>query len=350
MKLRTAARIVCLLVCSLAAVSCSSNAPNPQGGASPPGGGADSTSRPKIAFITNNASDFWAIANAGTDKAAQEFNADVDFRMPARGTAAEQQEIIEDLLAKGVQGIAISPKDAVNQAEFLNGIADRVPLITQDSDLPQGSKRLCYIGTHNEKAGQAAGEMIKEALPSGGKFVIFVGTLDAQNAVDRRQGLANELAGMPVELPASSNDPITLGKYTLLETMTDETDRPKCKANVEDALVKYPDVACFVGLWAYNPPLILQAVKEGKKEGQVKIIAFDEEDETLQGVKDGHIYCTIVQQPYEFGYQSVRLLASLARGDKSVIPPDGLLPVPHKVIKRDNVEEFHAELRRLRGQ
>src|SRR5262249_6511888 len=162
------------------------------------------------------------------------FNAEVDFRMPARGTAAEQQELIEDLLAKGVQGIAISPKDAVNQAEFLNGIAERVPLITQDSDLPEGSKRLCYIGTHNAKAGEAAGEMIKEVLPDGGKIVIFVGTLDAQNAVDRRQGLANALAGKPVELPASSNEPIKLGKYTLLETMTDEVDRPKCKANVED--------------------------------------------------------------------------------------------------------------------
>jgi ribose transport system substrate-binding protein len=349
MNLRSTAWIVGLLACSVTAISCtSSKSPTAPGGSGQAGGAA--SDRPKVAFISNNPSDFWAIANAGTDKAAAEFNVEVDFRMPARGTAAEQQEIIEDLLAKGIQGIAISPKDAVNQAEYLNQIADRVPLITQDSDLPEGSKRLCYIGTHNEKAGQAAGEMIKAALPDGGKFVIFVGTLDAQNAVDRRQGLANELAGQPVELPASSSDPITLGKYTLLETMTDEVDRPKCKANVEDALVKYPDVACFVGLWAYNPPLILQAVKEAQKEGKIKIIAFDEEDETLQGVKDGHIYCTIVQQPYEFGYQSVRLLASLARGDKSVLPPDGMLPVPHKVIMRNNVEEFHAKLRELRGQ
>lgn len=346
MSLRRAAALMGLLLCVVSTISCSSK-PNTSGrGPSRPLPG----DRPKIAFITNNPSDFWTIANAGTDKAAKEFDVDVDFRMPARGTAAEQQEIIEDLLAKGLQGIAISPKDAVNQAEFLNRVADQVPLITQDSDLPEGSKRLCYIGTNNQKAGQSAGEMIKQALPDGGKLVIFVGTLDAQNAVDRRQGLADALAGKPVELPASSNEPITLGKYTLLETMTDEVDRPKCKANVEDALVKYPDVACFIGLWAYNPPLILQAVKEAKKEGQVKIIAFDEEDETLQGVKDGHIYCTIVQQPYEFGYQSVKLLASLARGDKSMLPADGVLGVPHKVIKQDDVEAFHAELKRRRGQ
>lgn len=341
MRLRSAAAIAGLLLCLVTSVSCTSSQSSGSGSAS---------DRIKVAFITNNPSDFWAIANAGTDKAAKEFDVDVDFRMPARGTAAEQREIIEDLMAKGIQGIAISPKDAANQADFLNKIAGQVPMITQDSDLPAGSKRLCYIGTHNYKAGEAAGEMIKEVLPEGGKLVIFVGTLDAQNAVDRRQGLADTLAGKPVQFDANSTEPVTLGKYTLLETMTDEADRPKCKANAEDALVKYPDVACFIGLWAYNPPFLLQAVKEAKQEGQVKIVGFDEEDETLQGVKDGHIYCTIVQQPFEFGYQSVRLLAGLARGDKSVLPTDGMLPVPHRVIKQENVEEFHAELKRLRGK
>ncbi len=346
MRLRPAASRIGLLLIACTSLCCT------KGGAPvymQPGKGAAGGDRPKVAFITNNPSDFWAIANAGTDKAAQEFNVEVEFRTPPRGTAAEQREIIEDLMAKGVKGIAISPKDAVNQAEFLNQIAEQVPLITQDSDLPEGSKRLCYIGTHNYKAGVAAGEMLIEALPEGGKIAIFVGSLDAQNAIDRRQGLADTLQGKPVDLQGSTG-PVVLGKYTLLETMTDEADHPKCKANAEDALVKYPDVACMVGLWAYNPPLILQAVKEAKKEGKVKIIAFDEEEGTLQGVKDGHIHCTIVQQPYEFGYQSVRLLAALARGDKSVIPADGMLPVPHKVIKKDNVEEFHAELRRLTGK
>jgi ABC-type sugar transport system substrate-binding protein len=59
------------------------------------------------------------------------------------------------------------------------------------------------------------------------------------------------------------------------------------KANAVDTLVKYPDVAGLVGLWSYNDPAITGAVRDAGKVGQVKIICFDEEDETLQGIKEG---------------------------------------------------------------
>ncbi|MGH6742628.1 MAG: ABC transporter substrate-binding protein, partial [Bradyrhizobium sp.] len=57
---------------------------------------------------------------------------------------------------------------------------------------------------------------------------------------------------------------------------------------------------------------------------------------------------TVVQQPFEFGYQAVKMLTSLAQGDKSVVPENGLLYIDYKVIKSDNVEAFHEELRRLK--
>ena len=133
--------------------------------------------------------------------------------------------------------------------------------------------------------------------------------------------------------------------------MTDDAQQDKCKANVEDTLVKYgaePDKLCLVGLWAYNPPAILAAVKGAGLAGKVHIVAFDENEETLQGVKDGEIYGTIVQNPFEFGYQAVRILAGLARGDRSVLPEGGILHIPHREITHDNVEPFWAELKRLK--
>src|SRR5437016_4534850 len=108
---------------------------------------ATAPNRPKVAFITNNPYEFWTYARRGTEAAQKDFNVDVEFYMPSRGGAEEQRRAIEDFIAKGVSGIAISPNDAANQAEFLNSIADKVNLITQDSDLPPGSKRLCYLGT-----------------------------------------------------------------------------------------------------------------------------------------------------------------------------------------------------------
>ena len=72
----------------------------------------------------------------------------------------------------------------------------------------------------------------------------------------------------------------------------------------------------MVGLFAYNPPLCLEAVKEAGKVGKIKIVAFDEDDTTLQGIVDGEIFGTVVQNPYMYGYDSVRILAALARNEK----------------------------------
>ena len=137
---------------------------------------------------------------------------------------------------------------------------------------------------------------------------------------------------------------------TIVDTRTDDTDRVRAKSNVADTLVKYPDIAGLVGLWSYNGPAILNAVKEAGKTAQVKIICFDEEDETLAGVKDGAIFGTVVQQPFEFGYQAMTLMAKVAAGDKSGIPAGKQIFVPTLVIKKDTVEEFTKKINQLRGR
>jgi ribose transport system substrate-binding protein len=140
---------------------------------------------------------------------------------------------------------------------------------------------------------------------------------------------------------------IRAGNVVILDTRTDLTDRARAKQNVEDVLIRYPDIDCLVGLWAYNGPAILSAVKDAGKEGKVPIVAFDEEESTLQGIADGYIGATVVQQPYYFGYHSVRILAALARGDKSVLPAGGIHDVPVQVITRDGVREFWDRLKKL---
>ncbi|HEX5086042.1 MAG TPA: ABC transporter substrate-binding protein, partial [Blastocatellia bacterium] len=84
--------------------------------------------------------------------------------------------------------------------------------------------------------------------------------------------------------------------------------------------------------------------------GKVKIIAFDEEDETLAGVKEGAIYATVVQQPFEFGYQSMIFLSKAIGGDKSWIPPTKQKIVDTLAIKKDSVEEFTVKINKLRGR
>jgi ribose transport system substrate-binding protein len=291
--------------------------------------------RHKLAFVTNNASDFWTIARKGTEKAAAELpNADIEFKINPDNTAAEQQRIVEELLAKGVNGIAISPVDPVNQLQMLNRAAQQSVVVTQDSDAT-ASNRVCYIGTDNVAAGRQAGELVKEALPQGGKIMVFVGTLDAANAQQRYQGVKEALQGSNIQI---------------LDVRTDGADRVRAKSNASDTLVNQPDIAGMVGLWSYNGPAILGAVRDAGKIGKVKIIAFDEEDETLNGIKEEAIFATVVQQPFEFGYQSMKLVAKILDGDRSGIPASKQIFVPTLAIKKTEVEEFTKKIQTLRGR
>jgi ribose transport system substrate-binding protein len=289
----------------------------------------------KLAFVTNNSADFWTMARRGVEKADGEL-ADVsaEFRLTSDGTAAEQKRIIDDLMTKGVDGIAISPVDPENQTSLINDVAKRALVFTQDSDAPN-SDRACYVGTDNVAAGRQAGQLIKEVLPAGGKIMLFVGKLDARNAQDRIQGIKEAIKDTNIQI---------------VDTRTDDTDTVRAKSNVADALAKHSDLKGLVGLWSYNGPAILNAVKDANKIGQVKIVTFDEADETLGGIRDGAIYGTVVQQPFEFGYQAIQLMTQALKGDKSFIPSNKQIIIPTMVITKLNVDDFSKKLQDLLGK
>jgi ribose transport system substrate-binding protein len=289
----------------------------------------------KLAFVTNNNSDFWTIARKGVEKADNELmDVSAEFKIAADPTAAEQKRIVDDLLTRGVHGIAISPVDPTNQTPLINEVAKKALVFTQDSDAPD-SDRACYVGTDNVAAGRQAGELIKEVLPSGGKIMLFVGKLDARNAQERIQGIKEVLNGTKVEI---------------IDVRTDDTDSARAKSNAADTIVKYADVKALVGLWSYNGPAILSAVKDAKKLGQIKIVTFDEAEDTLAGIREGAIYGTVVQQPFEFGYQAIKLMAQALKGDKSFIPENKQIIVPTLVVNKANVEEFSTKLNGLLGK
>jgi ribose transport system substrate-binding protein len=297
--------------------------------------------RIKVAFVTNNADPFWNIAQKGVEKAAKDFDVDCVVKKP-QGDASDQKKIIDSLLNQDIKAMAVSVTDPENQGRYFNEVSQKVKLFTQDNDTLQDDPerktgRLCYIGTSNYAAGRAAGRLVEEAMPDGGEIAIFVGNLASLNSQQRKQGVLDELAGM-----RNAKGP-QLGKYHLhADVYTDMPEKEvKARANALNAITKLQaqidagTPVCFIGLWAYNPPAILGAVKDKGVLGKVKIVAFDENDATLDGILDGHIIGTVVQQPYEFGYQSVRLMAAVCRGDNSVIPANGILDVPHFIVTKD---------------
>jgi ribose transport system substrate-binding protein len=293
---------------------------------------ANAAGKKVLAFVVNGASDFWKIAEAGVKKAQGELpNYDLQFKYPEQASAAVQQRVMDDLVAAGTAGIMVSAVDPKNQTEELNKVASQSVLFTTDSDAPQ-SKRVAYIGSSNTELGKDAGKLMLKALPDGGKCIGFVGLPGADNARERIEGVKETIKGSKVEL---------------VGVRADDIDQTRAKRNVEDALAAMPDVSCLVGFYSYNTPRIYEVLKEAGKLNKIKIIGFDEDPITLGGVKEGSIAGTVVQQPFEWGYQGMKLMAKVVEGDKSGVPANGIIIVPGRVIEKSNVDDFMAQMKQM---
>jgi ribose transport system substrate-binding protein len=269
----------------------------------------------KVAVVTNCTAEFWSIAEAGANKSAKDNDVEVIFRQPLTNTVADQMDIVKDLLKVGVSGVAVSVIKPDEQAASLQGIAKKVNLITMDNDAT-GSGRICYIGVDNYEAGKAVGRLVKKGMPNGGTVALFIGTTSSANSKDRIGGVIDELAD---KKGAAWDSGSMAGKFKIDGIYTDDTDETKAQDKAKDVLEKLkgtPNIV-MVGLYAYNPKAILLAAKAKGLAGKVAIAGFDEDNMTLKGIEDGEILGTVVQDPFNYGYKSVEILAALAKGDKS---------------------------------
>ena len=292
-------------------------------------GSAIAQDKPTLVFVVNAASDFWKLAEAGVAAAQAELpDVDMQFRYPAQGTAALQNALMDDLVSAGADAIMISSVDPKTSIDAFNRIAGQVPLFTTDSDAPD-SNRIAYLGSSNTLAGVQAGEIALAALPNGGTCMGFVGFLGADNAIERIAGFRQAVEGSAI---------------TLVDVRGDDVDFARARSNVDDVLAANPEVDCMVGFYSYNPPKIYEALQAAGKLNQITVIAFDEDPITLGAVREGSFAGTVVQDPYAWGYEGMKLMAAYLAGDKSGVPADGLIIVPTKKIDKANVDAFQAEL------
>ena len=288
----------------------------------------------RLAFVTNNASDFWKIAAAGVRKYDKEAGVQVDVKLPSTGKTDEQNRILENLSNQQYDGVAVSVITPKDQVGVLNKVAKKTNLITFDSDSPK-SDRILYIGTNNFEAGKVLGAEIVKLLPNGGKMAVFVGSLAADNAAQRLGGIQEVIKGHNIEIVAKKED---------------ATDRAKARSNVEDVINAYPDLNLVTGLWSYNGPAIAAAIEASGKKGKVLAAVFDEEQGTLDGIKAGTIQCTCVQKPFQFGYLSAKWLTTLAKdGPNATLPPGNVVDTGVDIIDKTGVEAFEKNLNAMKA-
>ena len=318
------------LVLALAATTLGCKKTEP---AAPAPGAAPAAGTYRFAFVTNNSSDFWNIAEKGVRKAEKDLGIKAQVFRPLKTEVSEQQRFIEDILVQGFDGMAICAINPDAMTPLLDRVAGKMPVVVHDSDAPK-SQRKAFVGTNNVEAGRLAGQAaiaaLKQAGITKGKVGMFVGRIDMQNSIDRKQGIDETLGKQP--------------GIEILPIFLDGADRTKAKKNVEDALARYPDLVMVIGLWSYNGPAMVDAVRNSTRAKKPMVVAFDEEEETLKAVEDGTIFATIVQKPFEFGYQSMKALKDVKDG--KTIPTT--IDTGISTIKKDNLATFWAELREMK--
>jgi ribose transport system substrate-binding protein len=304
----------------------------------------------RIIILINGDSPFWDACRVGVPDAER------DFKLAAGnlhavvesndGTPEGQLDKLRQFASQSdIVAIGISPCDAANVAiaEEMRSIKNRgIHVITIDSDVDRARMRDCrfaFVGTDNLAAGRELGKCLKGLRPQGGGYVTFVGRKGAQNAMDRIQGVAQ-----------GAGD-----KWKQLDCMGDEIDRNVARENVRNAITNHKqNLNALVGIWSYNAPAIVDVVK---KDAEVRkehlVVAFDAEPLAVAGMADGMIDAMVVQNPYEMGYQGVRLMQALVRNDQATIKemlpnqgkPDGdAYDTGLKVVVPDGDSRLRADM------
>jgi ribose transport system substrate-binding protein len=295
-----------------------------------------------IVFITGGSGPYWQRTIDGAKSAADELDANLEVQVPKTAeNVVEQTQLLEGLRDKKIDGVAVSPLDAEGQTELINQLTKQTFLVTFDADASD-SRRQSHVGTTNYSAGRACARLVRDAIPDGGKIAVLVANQTKENLIDRK-GAFQERIMQFADDGIKEGDPL---KYSIVGFYEDGGDDAKCAANIREALKQHPDLACIVGMNAKHGPVLLKVLQEDGQLDKVKLVTFDDAPETLQGVDDGHIFATLAQDSFGFGYEAVKILCNLKRGDAVAVPMGGRGQVYFgvEVINKDNVDDFRKRM------
>jgi ribose transport system substrate-binding protein len=266
----------------------------------------------RIVFLNNTNSPFWDACRAGMVEAENELKLkDVGLTTVMEvndDTTGGQINFLRQFgTQRDIVGVAISPVVADNPAiaAELKKLRDKgIHVICVDNDLAENYRdaREYYIGTDNVKGGRQLAICAKTLRPEGGEYVQFVGRTGAQNAKERMDGFKEGVGD----------------NFKEMARMEDEAKRAKARDNVRDAMTNFPELKMLVGIWSYNAPALVDVVKE-KDRSDLTVVAFDAEQGAVAGMSEGRIHALVVQNPFDMGYQMVKLLKALHEKDDKTV-------------------------------
>jgi simple sugar transport system substrate-binding protein/ribose transport system substrate-binding protein len=244
--------------------------------------------------------EFAPFIKKGVEKAASEFNVDVQMVGPVGADAEKQIAEIESLIQKGVDGLAISSVSTDALAPIIQrALAQGIPVVTYNTDNPT-SHRLAFAGQDLVESGRIAGKLLADTLSGKGNVVITTLDAAAQWSLDREKG-ARE----------------ALGKYPgikILTTVNTGTEPQQMYSSIENAMQANKDVDGILSLECCTTPADGDYVQRNNLTDKIKIVGFDMLPETIKLVQSNIVSATIDQAPERQSYEAVRLLLDVLKG------------------------------------
>ncbi|WP_159710821.1 sugar-binding protein [Geminicoccus flavidas] len=240
------------------------------------------------------------------------------------GGGDEQVAIVNDLIARGIDGIAVSPSNAAAMGRALAAAKDAgIPVLTWDSDVLEKDKanRLAYIGTYNYDIGVNLAKLVQGIKPDGGTICIQSGGAAAANHNERMQGIRDTLSGTKSE--AAPGERLTgQGGWTEVEgcPLYTDDDLPRSVQQLEDILAKFSDLDAFVptGGFPQFVPNAYEAVvskyKDKLDKKELALVVADTLPVQMELLKKGLSLGQVGQRPFEMGYESMNALLKIKEG------------------------------------
>jgi ribose transport system substrate-binding protein len=276
-------------------------------------GGVTGTKR--LIFVVNTDDPFWDACRKGLETADKDLGlAEIGYKAlmevpdgSIKGQIDKLRQIgtQSDVAAVAVSAISADNPSIASELEQLK--AKDIKVITVDGDMLHSKYRATrkyYIGTDNIIAGRELGKAAQKLLSSkgvtAGGYVQFVGYTDNDNARRRMDGFK---AGVTEA-------------YKEIDRVSDETDLSRAQENVRNAIQNHQkDLVALVGIWAYNAPAISKAVKAAKVKDKTVVVTFDAQEQAIRDMEEGLIDAMMVQNPFDMGYQAVRLMKAMVTND-----------------------------------
>ena len=284
-----------------------------------------------IALVSALASiSYYTTMNCGAQAAAEEQGVEVTYEAPNAFDAAEQQQIIQSLLVKGIDGLIVVPADTSALNNTLKEQADKMPVMTTDL-APSEEIGLAAIASDGNEGGALAAEyMAGELGDKKGTVLVLANSPNVIPVVQRAEGfidamgdLAPDIEVLPIEYSGGEpSDAATI---------------------VSNTLRAHPDL---VGVFATFEPSVfgtMSAVAGTDREDDLMVVGYDADPAEVDALKAGKISALVIQTPYEMGYQSVTQMSQVLKGELDPEEIDYQQTTPVVLATADNLEDPEVE-------